>query len=169
MNRTKKITISAIFSALAIALSVAESFIPFSAIAPGVKLGLANVVPLTLLYVFGPAYAISVQAVRVSVAGLLRGNIVTFLFSFFGGMASITICSLIKRQKRVEFSVIGLSVIGAVIHNAAQFFTALVILKNLNIFWYIAVLTIFAVIAGVLTGLISKYTIKALERYSNRF
>ncbi len=169
MNSTKKITISAVFTALAIAVSIAESYIPFSAIAPGVKLGIANVVPLTLLYVLGPAYAISVQAVRIIATGLLRGNLVTFLFSLFGGMASITICSLIKKQKRVEFSVIGLSVIGAIIHNTAQFFTALAILKNINIIWYIAILTAFAVVAGVLTGIITKYSIKALEKYSKSF
>jgi heptaprenyl diphosphate synthase len=84
-------------------------------------------------------------------------------------MASITICSLIKKQKRVEFSVIGLSVIGAIVHNTAQFFTALVILKNINIIWYIAILTAFAVVAGVLTGIITKYSIKALEKYSKSF
>ncbi|HOD92368.1 MAG TPA: Gx transporter family protein [Clostridia bacterium] len=166
MNNTKKLTISAIFTALAIAISIAESYIPYSAIAPGVKLGLANVIPMTLLYVLGPLYAISVQAVRIIVTGLLRGNLVTFFFSFFGGMASTVLCALIKKQKIIEFSVIGLSVIGAVIHNTAQFFTALVILKNINILWYIAILAIFAVIAGVLTGIIAKYTIKAIERYS---
>ena len=80
MNNTKKITVSAIFTALAIAVSIAESFIPLSAIAPGVKLGIANVIPLTLLYVLGPVYAISVQAVRIIATGLLRGNLVTFLF-----------------------------------------------------------------------------------------
>lgn len=169
MNNTKKITICAIFTALAIAVSIAESFIPFSVIAPGVKLGIANVIPLTLLYVLGPVYAISVQAVRIIATGLLKGNLVTFLFSIFGGMASITICALIKRQKKIEFSVIGLSVVGAIVHNTAQFFTALVILRNINIFWYIAILAVFAVIAGILTGIIAKYSIKALEKYSKSF
>ena len=104
MSKSKKITISAIFTALAISLSIAEGYIPFSAIAPGVKLGLANVVPLTLLYVLGPVYAVAVQAVRIIIAGLLRGNFVTFLFSFFGGMASILVCVLIKKQKDSVFS-----------------------------------------------------------------
>lgn len=168
MSDTRKITISAVFTALAIVLSILEGFIPFSAIAPGVKLGIANIVPLVLLYVLGPFYAIAVQAVRIILSGLLRGNSVTFLFSFFGGMASILVCALIKNQKKVEFSVIGLSVIGAVLHNAAQFVTALVILRNLNIFWYIAVLSIFAVISGILTGVVAKYTIRAMNRYTNK-
>jgi len=165
MSKSKKITISAIFTALAISLSIAEGYIPFSAIAPGVKLGLANVVPLTLLYVLGPVYAVAVQAVRIIIAGLLRGNFVTFLFSFFGGMASILVCVLIKKQKKIQFSVIGLSIIGAIVHNLAQFITALIILRNINIFWYIAILSVFAVVTGILTGIIAKYVIKALKGY----
>ena len=49
----KKLCYLALFCAIAIVLSYVESLIPLYLGAPGAKLGLANVVTLTLLLCFG--------------------------------------------------------------------------------------------------------------------
>jgi heptaprenyl diphosphate synthase len=168
MTNTKKITICAVFTAVAIILSVAESYIPTGSIAPGVKLGLANIVPLTLLYVLGPSYAITVQLVRILITGLLRGNFTMFVFSFLGGMCSVAVMALIKKYNIPGFSAVGISIIGATVHNAVQFAVAVVLLNNINISWYAAVLTIFAVLSGLLTGIVGRYAIKRMDLYLKR-
>ncbi len=163
MRKSQKIAWVGVFSSVAIAISVLESYFSFSSLLPGLKLGLANIVSLTALYILGPIYALAIQFVRIMLTGFLRASPITFLFSFVGGMTSILLVILIRRINKEAFSVVGLSVIGAIVHNVAQFFAALLVLKNIDIFWYIAFLTLFAVLGGVLTGISAKYLIKALE------
>ena len=74
-----KIAFLSIMLALAIVLGYAESFIP--SWVPGVKLGLANLVILILLYTcpFYEAYIVSL--IRVFIIALLRGRISQIPFS----------------------------------------------------------------------------------------
>ena len=68
-NLIKKISLISILAALAIILSIVESFIPLGI--PGVKLGLANVVIIISFYVFNFWYALGIALVRVFVSSLL--------------------------------------------------------------------------------------------------
>ena len=81
MKQTKALTQSAVLIALALALSYTERFIPLQLVIPlpGVKLGLANVVTLVALYVFG------VEAIREFafplIVGMLAGTYSSVLLS----------------------------------------------------------------------------------------
>ena len=62
----KKITRLSMLLALSIVLSLVESVIPlFSGIIPGLKLGLANTVVLTVLYLYSFKDAIYLSLLRV--------------------------------------------------------------------------------------------------------
>ena len=67
---THKIALMGVLTAGAIIIAILESFIPSIGI-PGVKLGLANIVILIILYEIGIVEAVIVDLSRVLLVGLL--------------------------------------------------------------------------------------------------
>ena len=68
---TRRVALTGLLAALALIFSYVEVLFPFNAGVPGVKLGLANLVPLVLLYRMDERYAFAVNLIRVALAGLL--------------------------------------------------------------------------------------------------
>ena len=90
MNRVKinKIIILAFYLAISIIVSYVETFIPIPI--PGVKLGLANVIILFLLYEDNFYDALIILIGRILIVSFIRGTFlnVTFFMSLGGGVAS---------------------------------------------------------------------------------
>ena len=84
----KKLCYLALFCAIAIVLSYIESLIPLYLGVPGAKLGLANVVTLTLLLCFGLKEAFIVMFLRILIVSLTFTNFYMFLYSLSGGLLS---------------------------------------------------------------------------------
>ena len=94
-KNTKKIALLAMCTALAMIFSFVESFVPTPL--PGIKLGLANIVTLFLIYTLGPGYAIGVSVVRIFLSTLLFGAFPTALFySFLGFVLSFAVMMITK-------------------------------------------------------------------------
>ena len=72
--KASKLTLLALSVSLAMILSFVESQIPAMVAIPGVKVGLANIVVVFLLYKLGWNYAAVVSGTRVFLVGLLFGN-----------------------------------------------------------------------------------------------
>ena len=62
-TRVRKVTLIAMLLAMALTLSIAESFIPVGI--PGMKLGLANLVILLSIYYFGFWIPLAIDLARV--------------------------------------------------------------------------------------------------------
>ena len=91
---TKKMTIAALMAALALIFSYVEVLIPFTVGIPGIKLGVANIVIIIALYYLGPKYAITVNVVRVIIAGLLFNGLFGALYSLAGAIVSFIVGSI---------------------------------------------------------------------------
>lgn len=159
----KKITRLSMLLALSIVLSLVESVIPlFSGIIPGLKLGLANTVVLTVLYLYSFKDAIYLSLLRVILIGILRTGLfsIPFFFSLGGAFLSIIVMSIFKKTK---LSIVGVSVLGSIFHSIGQIIVAFLILNNNTMFYYLPFLLIFSIPTGVITGLISKELIKYLK------
>lgn len=158
--KTHKIVLLGVLTAAAIVISIIESFIPSIGI-PGVKLGLANIVILIILYELGVMDAIAVNLLRVLLVASLRGTIFSmgFVMSLTGAVFSLTIMIifylLIKR-----FSIIGVSVIGSIFHVSGQILIAMFYLGTTYIVLYLPVIAISAIITGVFVGIIAQLVIK---------
>lgn len=164
----RRITRLAMMITLAIVLSLVESMIPlFNGIVPGLKLGFANVAIMVTLYVFGVKEAFFVSLARILIVGLLRTGLfnITFFFSLSGALFSLSAMALLKKS---PFSILGVSVVGAVMHTLGQLFAAFVFLNNANIFYYLPILTIFSIFTGVLIGYISKQMITNFAKIVDR-
>ena len=161
-----------VLTAAAIVIAILESFIPSIGI-PGVKMGLANIVILIILYELGIWEAGVVNLLRVLVVSLVRGTILSmgFLMSLTGAALSFGImvlfCLLIKK-----FSIIGVSVIGSVFHVTGQIIIAMIFLGSAYIFLYLPIIAISAIITGVFVGITAKLIIstgvikKQKEKYN---
>ena len=88
---TKKIALCGVLTALAMIFSYIESVIPVPIPVPGIKLGVANIAVITILYVLGVKEAIVINLLRIVLTSLLFGNVNSFLFSISGAALSLTI------------------------------------------------------------------------------
>ncbi|RKD27344.1 heptaprenyl diphosphate synthase [Caminicella sporogenes DSM 14501] len=156
MKDTKKLVLMGLFVSMALVLHLVERMIPVPFIAPGAKLGLSNIITLTVLMIFGFKDAFIVLITRVILASIFGGGVSSFLYSIVGGILSILIMELIKVVGRENVSLIGISVAGAVFHNVGQLLVAAFIIKNINIFIYFPILFLAAVGTGIFIGLTSK-------------
>ncbi len=62
------------------------------------------------------------------------------------------------------FSLIGVSIFGAVAHNFAQVLVASIMMNNIRIFSYLPILLLISLFTGYFVGLTSKFAIKNLKK-----
>ena len=132
---------------------------------PGVKLGLANVAVMVILYLLGTKEAIIVSGVRVFLVSLLFGNPVSLIYGLSGAALSLSVMILLK--KLAPFSPIGVSVVGGVTHNLGQILAACFIMGTAKIAIYLPVLLLSGVLSGIAVGICSGLIIKRLKIKDN--
>lgn len=157
INIKKIVRISALI-ALSIVLSILEGLIPVFNI-PGVKLGLANIVILTTLYIYGFKEAMFVSFIRILFVCIFRTGLFSLYFSLSGAIFSLISMYLVKKTK---LSVIGVSIIGSIFHSIGQILIAYIIL-NTNIIYYLPFILILSIVTGTIIGYISKENINFLK------
>lgn len=158
--KVQKMALLGVLTASAIVIAILESFIPSIGI-PGVKMGLANIVILIILYELGIWEAGVVNLLRVLVVSLVRGTFLSmgFLMSLTGAALSFSIMVLFYLLIK-KFSIIGVSVIGSVFHVTGQIIIAMIFLGSAYIFLYLPIIAISAIITGVFVGIIAQLIIK---------
>lgn len=159
VNGNSRIAVLALFIAMAVALHWAESFIPRPA--PFLRFGLANIVTLCTLYLFGGAWALVVVVCRVVVGGLLSGGIFSpgFALSLCGG---VTAALVMWAMPASLFSSIGISVGGAAAHMAAQLALASVLIAHASLMALLPLFLLVSVITGVLNGYLVRMIINVM-------
>lgn len=156
---TKKIAQLGLLSAAALILHLVEAGLPVLSPVPGIKLGLANSVSLFTLAVFGLRPAFYLTAIRILLGTLLGGIFFgpAFIMSAAGGIGSILVMGHAKQHWRPPFSVVGVSIIGAVAHSIIQVAAAAWLVASESLIWYIPYVVLLAVPAGAITGLTAGY------------
>lgn len=158
MKNLKRICILSMLLAMAIVLNMVETLIPI--FIPGVKLGLANIIILIMLYEFKPTEALIVNLLRVIIVGLIRSTLLspTFLMSLTGGILSYLLMLLFSRGK--IFSPIGVSVLGAVGHTVGQIVIAIILLDTTAVVYYLPLIALLSVLTGVFSGILARAYLK---------
>lgn len=153
----KKMTQLSMYASLAVVLSIFESFIPFldGYTIPGLKLGLANIVILYVLYTYSFKDAICITLLKVFLVALCRTGLFSysFYFSFIGSLLSVMSMALLKKIN--IFSIVGVSIIGAFMHSLGQILVAIFLL-DINLLQYIAFACFLCIPTGLLTGTMSR-------------
>ena len=169
-NKTGKaamVSYLALMTAISVIIGYLEMLIPINVFGiPGVKLGLANTVSLTALYLFEPVHAYCIMIARVLIIGFMFGNMYAIIYSLAGGVLSITVMLLLRRTGL--FSMTGVSAAGGVFHNVGQLIIAFIFLNGTVLVYYIPLLTISGTVCGSLTGLVAHIITERIggsERY----
>ncbi len=158
----KKTAYFGCFLGLAVICGYVEFLIPFDFGIPGIKLGLANIVALWLLYKNGFWQALAVNTARVLLCGILFGNAMSIVYSLCGGTLALVVMWLIK--KVWAFSIVGVSVAGGVAHNVGQLLAATIVIGFKSLVFYLPFLMIAGAVTGFLVGLAAGYLVKRVER-----
>ena len=159
--KTKKIAVLALAIALAMILSFVESQIPAFVAIPGVKVGLANIAVVFVLYKLGWKEAVLISLVRVVMVSMLFGTLVSLFYSVAGAVLSLTGMVLLK--KTGLFSTVAVSVTGGVLHNVGQILMACLLLETNVIVYYLPFLILSGVIAGVVIGVVAAIMVNRVQ------
>lgn len=150
-----------VFTALALMFSYIETMIPIQFGVPGIKLGFANIMIVIMLYKSSAKEALLLSIVRIMLSGFLFGNLSSILYSIAGGVLSLGIMTLLKKQG--GFSVIGVSVAGGVSHNVGQLIIAMLVVETYQVGYYFPVLLVAGVLTGLGIGVVSQEVLKRIR------
>lgn len=149
----KKVALLGVFLALALVCSYIESLIPFYFGAPGIKLGLANIMVLLTLYLMGPREAAALSVMRVLLAGFLFGNAFSILYSFAGALLSFSVMYLLWKTGKLHM--VSVSIAGGISHNLGQIAVAALLVQNYRILLYFVILYFVGIVTGALIGIVA--------------
>lgn len=146
----KQVARYGLLTALALALSWVESLVPLFTAAPGMKLGLGNLVAVFALYRMTARDAAVLSLARVLLVSATFGNAFSFAYSLAGAALSLGVMALLKRTGR--FSIVGVSMAGGVSHNMGQLLVAMAALGSAQLGWYLPGLLAAGTAAGAAIG-----------------
>ena len=162
MNKTNRLARSAILTALALALSAAESLVPLTILVPvpGLKIGLSSLVTMYALCVLSGREALLILVCRCFMGSMMGGRLTSFAFSLSGGLLSFFVMWALLRVRGL--SLFGVSMAGAAAHNVGQILAACVVLGSTAPTFYLPILLFCSLFTGAVTGGVTILLLKRL-------
>ncbi|MDE5746711.1 MAG: Gx transporter family protein [Acetatifactor sp.] len=161
--RTRKLTALALFTTLALAIYFAESLLPPVVPIPGIKLGLANIITLLVLYRYGSRDTTVVLLARILLSALLFGQAMSLFYSLCGGFLCLLAMVLTSRLLHRRFPELT-SIMGGIFHNMGQLLAALLITAVPGVLVYLPYLLVSGAVTGLFTGLCARFALRYLRR-----
>jgi len=151
-TRTWKIILLGIFIALSAVIQVVENMV-FPSSLP-IRLGIANIIIIFVLSFFGIFEATIVAISRSILASILTGKFLSlpFFLSISGGVAAALVMGLIFNKSK-NLGIVGVSVIGATVHNFTQLAVIyFLLIRNPGIFNLVPWVWLSALVTGLIVG-----------------
>lgn len=161
---TKRLVLLAILLAASVVLNIVER-VALGGLTglPMIRLGLANIIILIILYLFSAKDAFVVLILRIFLVGLFTALFSpTFWLSFGGGMVAYGLMISFKAMK--VFSIVGVSVVGAFGHALGQVLMAMLLLSTQELFLYLPFLVGLSIPTGILTGFVALKMVRILNQ-----
>ncbi len=159
----KRMIILALLLAAGTAIYVIESLYFPAVPIPGVKLGLTNIITLILVVFFSWKDCIFNAIARTLVGSIITGVFFTpaFVFSFGGALVSTIVMLITYKLFYGKFSLVGISVAGAVSHNLTQLvLAATLFIKHWGIVLQVPILILSATVTGTANGMVANLFVK---------
>ncbi|MCH5323799.1 MAG: Gx transporter family protein [Eubacterium sp.] len=152
----KKLSCAALFTAVSLILFVVESGFPPIIPIPGVKIGLAYL-PIMLIIFIGGGWktydGVLVLVARVLLSALITGNPTALLFSVSGAVLASAVMWCIKLLVKDASAVIFAGALAAAAHNIGQLAAASLI-YGAGVWTFLPFLLIFGIISGLFGGIV---------------
>ncbi len=167
-GKTTKLVYLALLITFAVVIHTIESSLVFliPIPVPGARLGLANIITLLALMLYGFRSGMLVSVMRSFMGFLIVGNVVSFSLSLSGAVFSTAVMGLaFIFYKKKWINILTVSVLGAVSHNVAQIVMASFVVSQFHLItFYLPLLLLLAVPTGVFTGLSAMYLHKVIMK-----
>lgn len=161
--KPKKLLSLALLTSVSLILFIVENQIPAPVPVPGVKLGLGNVIVVTVLFLYGPWEALAVLVCKVFLSALLTGNLGALAYSAAGGLLSWAGMCLL-RPLLGKKQLWAASVLGAMLHNLGQLLAAMAIAATPGLIAYLPVLLLSGMVTGLFTGVAAQAAVRRLAK-----
>lgn len=161
--RIRNIVLTGILFAVAIVLSIAENSLQLPFIVPGVKFGLSNIVVMFSLFFLGKNKAFLLVLLKAMFVFITRGSVAGIL-SLFGGLLSVGIMILCLIVFKDKISYLMISIAGSVFHNLGQLIAISLIYTNILLWFYLPVLLISGILAGIVTSTLLNVSLTAFKK-----
>ena len=156
--KTKKLTVLALLTAIALTIFMIEAQIPPVVPLPGVKLGLSNIVTVFAVFALGPGEAAAILFCRIFLGSVFAGNFSSILYSAAGGTAAILVTiGLRKILTKQQLWVAGS--LGAIAHSVGQVAMAIAITATPGLIVYLPWLCAISIVTGLFTGLCAQFLV----------
>ena len=161
-SAARRAAVMGLLLALAVALNLAESFLPaLPMLPPGVKPGLSNIVTIYGLFYLGAGNALCIAVLKSTFVLITRG-VTAGALSVSGGILSVLAMLAVRKLLTDKEAVISIS--GAVFHNFGQLCVAAFMLKSTAVFYYLPVLLAAGVLMGWVTSALLRVALPVLGR-----
>lgn len=156
--KTKKLTLMALLTAIALTIFMIEAQIPPVVPLPGVKLGLANIITVFAVFALGPREGASILFCRIFLGAVFAGNFSTIFYSAAGGTLAI-LATILLRKVLTNKQLWVAGAIGAVAHSVGQVGMAIFITGTPGIIVYLPPLICISIVTGCFTGLCAQFLV----------
>lgn len=158
MTRNQRLVLISLLAAQAVIIGLLERHIPSPfAFAPGVKLGIANIITCIALFTLSVKDTVMIIVVRLILTTFLSGTLSTFLYSSSGAVISFVGMFLVMKLGPKRVSLIGVSTVGGVFHNLGQLIMASIITNEWTVLLLLPYLTIAGILSGIAIGIAANY------------
>lgn len=168
MSKTSRLVYLALLVTFAVVIHTIESALGITLLVPGAKLGLANIITLLTILLYGFKSGMVVSVMRCLIGFLIVGNPFTFALSLSGAVFSTLIMGLaFVFYQRGLINVLTISILGAAAHNTAQVIAASFVVQipyYTLLTFYLPLLLLLALPTGVFTGLAAMYLHRIAEK-----
>lgn len=168
INKSRELTLSALFAAAAILLGYVESLIPIVPPIAGIKLGLGNIAVLLAMRIFkSRGVAVGIMLTKAIVCAILFAGVGGLPYSLAGGAVSVAVMLPLCRCTRI--SAAGISAAGGTAHMAAQTAVAVVMTSTASVISLLPILMAAGTVTGFVNGIIVNLLKRRLSRCFTRY
>lgn len=157
MNKNQKLVYLSLLTSLALVVYIIELQLPPLVPIPGVRLGLANMVSLAVLILYGPKEALTILLIRIFLGSFISGRMSSLLFSLCGGLLSNLGMIGLYTLSRGQLNLWLISIIGAILHAFGQVTIAVLITETPGVYFYLPFLLLSSIITGYFIGWSAKF------------
>ncbi|MGI6424876.1 MAG: Gx transporter family protein [Tepidanaerobacteraceae bacterium] len=155
--KSRKMIYLSLLVTCGIVLHIIENMFPVPFPIPGAKLGLANIISLLAIVIYGLKEGLIISALRCIIGAFLIGSLSSLIYSLSGAVLSTIVMALAYEYFNKIFSLVGISILGGVTHNFTQITIASLALSTSGLFFYLPYLMVIGLFTGLFTGLVANF------------
>lgn len=160
--KTQKMIYLSLLSALAIVLHTIDYYLS-SPLPLGVKLGLANIIALVTIMIYGAKEMFFVNFLRVFISGLLNGSFMSYPFLMSCGGVLLSSIVLFYTKNKTSIPIVSLSITAAIFHNIGQMIVLSFVMNSKAFLPYLLVMLASSIPTGIFTGMVALEAVKRLK------